>query len=99
MICKDCFQAHCFGVEECFVAQRGERSVGMDDRYSFADHDVAKDGEEGEDRWKCRFSLHSVNSWKGKTGGGSGGGGGGEARIRREMEPCIPAHNQVWVLS
>jgi hypothetical protein len=57
VICKDGFEAHCFGVEDGFVAEGGEGSVGVDDGDAFADHDVAEDGEEGEDCWEGCFSL------------------------------------------
>lgn len=53
------------------MAQRREGGVGVDDGYSFADHDVAKDGEEGEDCRKGRFSLHSVNSGRQNRGEGT----------------------------
>lgn len=57
VICEDGFEAHCFGVEDCFVAEGGEGCVGVDDGDTFADHDVAEDGEEGEDCGEGGFSL------------------------------------------
>jgi hypothetical protein len=57
MICKDSSQAHGPRMQYSFVAQAAETGVAMDNFDTLADHDIAEDGEEGEDSRKRRLPV------------------------------------------
>jgi hypothetical protein len=57
VICKDGPQAHGPGMQNSFVAQATKASMAMYDLDSFADHNVAEDGKEGEDSGERRLAV------------------------------------------
>jgi hypothetical protein len=57
VIREDSPQTHCSSVQYGLVTQAAKTSMAVYDFDSFANYNVAEDGEEREDGWEGRFSV------------------------------------------